>query len=335
MIDIRENISLKPYHTFHIDVSARYFVEYDTVDELKQFLSSPLLKENKYLHIGAGSNLLFTSDFEGVIIHSRMRSMSVVSEDETSVSVEVQSGMVWDDFVANCVAEGWGGVENLSHIPGEVGASAVQNVGAYGVESKDVIETVRGINITTLQERTFTNADCRYSYRKSIFKEELKGQYIITSVTFRLCKTPVFRLDYGSLRTEAGECPTLASVREAVINIRRRKLPEPDEKGSAGSFFMNPVVEEEFFRELKSLHPDIVSYPAPGGKIKISAAWLIDRAGWHGKSFGGASVYPKQCLVIVNDNNATTADVINLAEAIRKSVFEKYNVAITPEVNYI
>ncbi|MEG1573713.1 MAG: UDP-N-acetylmuramate dehydrogenase, partial [Bacteroidales bacterium] len=233
------------------------------------------------------------------------------------------------------VSKGWGGVENMSHIPGEVGASAVQNVGAYGVEAKDVIHSVQVLDVKTFDEHTFTNAECHYSYRKSIFKEALKGLYIITSVTFRLQKEPVFRLDYGNLISQTGENPTLATVREAVINIRRLKLPDPEEIGSAGSFFINPIVDEESYKVLKTEYSQMPSYPLQGGKIKLSAAWLIDHAGWHGKSIGGASVYPKQCLVIVNNNNATAGDVTALAEAIRKSVYEKYRVDITPEVNYI
>lgn len=336
MIDIKENISLKPYHTFHMDIQARYFVEYDTVAELKELLASSLLKDNKFLHIGGGSNLLFTKDYDGVVLHSRMNSVRRMDGGNDFVYVVAESGMVWDDFVAYCVDAGLGGVENLSNIPGEVGASAIQNIGAYGVEVKDVIDSVFCIDVETLQERVFSNAECRYSYRSSIFKQELRGRYIVTAVKYVLRKKPEFRLEYGNLRTILGDAPiSLESVRNAVITVRSRKLPDPDIVGSAGSFFVNPIVGREHYSRLLSEYPGMPAYPAEEGKVKLSAAWLIDNAGGHGKRVGGAAVYHKQCLVIVNENDAFPEDVVALAELIRKCVFEKYHVELTPEVNFI
>lgn len=336
MFEIKENISLKPYHTFHMDVNTRYFAEYDTLADLKDLLSSPLLKQNTFIHVGSGSNLLFTRDFDGVVLHSRMRSIECTDADNEKVYVHAASGVVWDKLVEYCVENGLGGIENLSNIPGEAGASAIQNIGAYGVEVKDVIDKVYCLDVKTLQERVFANSECRYSYRSSIFKEELKGRYIVTSVRYVLRRHPVFRLEYGNLRTVLGDSPvSLSSVRQAVIETRRRKLPDPDIVGSAGSFFVNPVVDAGFYSELVSQYPGMPSYPESDGRVKLSAAWLIDRAGGHGKRVGGAAVYPRQCLVLVNENNASPENVIALAELIRTAVFEKFGISLVPEVNYI
>lgn len=334
MINISENISLKPYHTFGMDITTRYFVEYDSVEDLQRLLISPIIRDNNYLQIGGGSNLLFTKDYPGVILHSKISGI-VADDNDGYVNLKVGAGMVWDDFVKYAVSNNWYGVENLSYIPGEVGASAVQNVGAYGVEAKDVIECVYAVDVETGEEVIFKNEDCQYAYRNSIFKNVYKGRYIITYVEFKLSKTPSFKLEYGNLKSMKEEDVTLQKVRDSIIEIRKQKLPEPTEIGSAGSFFVNPVIDESQFDKLKVQYPNIVSYAMPDNRVKLSAAWLIDNAGWHGKRVGGAAVYQKQCLVLINENNATPADVIELASKIRKSVFEKYGVEINPEVNYI
>ena len=334
MINIRENISLKPYHTFGMDITTRYFAEYDSVEDLQRLLISPIIRDNNYLQIGGGSNLLFTKDYPGVILHSKI--LGVVAVDNGDfVTVKVGAGVVWDDFVKYAVLNNWYGVENLSYIPGEVGASAVQNVGAYGVEAKDVIERVCAVDVETGEEVFFSNEDCQYGYRNSIFKNEYKGKYIITYVEFKLAKTPTYKLEYGNLKSKVGDDVTLQKVRDSIIEIRKQKLPEPTEIGSAGSFFVNPVIDESQFDKLKAQYSNIVSYAMPNNRVKLSAAWLIDNAGWHGKRVGGAAVYQKQCLVLINENNATPSDVIELASQIKKSVFEKYGVEINPEVNYI
>ncbi len=334
MINISENISLKPYHTFGMDITTRYFVEYDSVEDLQRLLISPIIRDNNYLQIGGGSNLLFTKDYPGVILHSKISGI-VADDNDGYVNLKVGAGMVWDDFVRYAVSNNWYGVENLSYIPGEVGASAVQNVGAYGVEAKDVIECVYAVDVETGEEVIFKNEDCQYAYRNSIFKNVYKGRYIITYVEFKLSKTSSFKLEYGNLKSMKEEDVTLQKVRDSIIEIRKQKLPEPTEIGSAGSFFVNPVIDESQFDKLKVQYPNIVSYAMPDNRVKLSAAWLIDNAGWHGKRVGGAAVYQKQCLVLINENNATPADVIELASKIRKSVFEKYGVEINPEVNYI
>ncbi len=334
---IERNFSLLHHHTFHIPVMADYFVEYDSVDELRDVLSSAPVKGNKFLQIGGGSNLLFMKDYDGAILHSAIRSIGIVSETENDVVIKVGSGIIWDDLVAYSVKMGWGGLENLSNIPGEVGASAVQNIGAYGREAKDVIERVECIETDSLLIRIFENKECMYGYRSSIFKKEQKGRFIVTAVYFCLQKNPVLHLEYGNLSTALSvvDHPSPKDVREAVIRIRGEKLPDPDFVGNAGSFFMNPVVSMEQYDKLKIDYPDIPCYLVDKEHVKIPAAWLIDKCGWRGKSEGGAAVYEKQCLVLINKNNAKAKDVLSLAGKITASVKGTFGISICPEVNFI
>ncbi len=336
-MNLLENYSLLPHNTFGMDVYARYFAEYDTVEELADFLQTDLARSHKLLPIGAGSNLLFTGDYNGIVLHSRIRFCTIVGDTPDEVLVRVGSGVVWDDFCDDMCARGFGGIENLSYIPGEIGASAVQNIGAYGVEAKDVIVCVETIETTTGQAHTFDAAACDYGYRHSIFKSELQGRHIVTAVTYRLQKKPTLRLDYGNLRDTLSHIahPTVADVRRAVIDIRRQKLPEPAELGSAGSFFKNPVVPAAQFEALRAKYPAMPHYPAGDAQMKIPAAWLIEQCGWKGKTVGGAAVYDKQPLVLVNKNHATPADVQTLAQQIVDSVITKFNIKIDPEANYI
>lgn len=319
-------------NTFGMDVRTKVWAEYHSVDELRTLLSR--YRGEQMMAIGAGSNLLFTGDYNGVLLHSAMRDTQVVSQTDTTIDIEAQAGLVMDDLVAQTVAQGLWGLENLSYIPGEVGASAVQNVGAYGVEAKDVIVAVKTIAIADGAERVFSNAECHYGYRDSIFKNQLKGQYIVTSVIYRLSKTPKPVLDYGHLRAVTGDTPTPQQVREAVTTIRRQKLPEVNEIGSAGSFFKNPVVPTEQFQALLAQYPTMPHFAVEGG-VKIPAAWLIEQCGWKGKRLGGAQVYDKQPLVLVNADQATPQDVMTLAEQICQSVKTRFNITINPEVNYI
>ena len=307
---IKENFSLLSHNTFGIDVKAKLFIEYYSTDELRQ-----ALKEHKgepILHIGQGSNLLFTKDFDGVILHSGMARARFL-DDET---VEAQNGLRLDDMIAQLTDMGYCGLEKLSLIPGEVGASAVQNVGAYGVEAKDVILRVNTIDVETLGERAFSNEECKFGYRDSAFKHELKGRYIVTSVVYKV---------------KPGDA---TKTREEIIQTRTAKLPTVGETGSAGSFFMNPFVAEEQANKLLETYPDMPHFPSPQG-VKIPAAWLIEQCGWKGKKMGGAQVWPKQPLVIVNADHATPDDIIALAAAVSRSVKEKFNIDIHPEVNYI
>ena len=329
---VERNISLLPYNTFGMDVKAKIFAEYASVEELRELLQR--YQGEPMLHIGAGSNLLLTKDFDGIILHSAMRRARALDEDSDTVLIEAENGLVLDELIAQLCDMGLSGMENLSYIPGEVGASAVQNVGAYGVEAKDVIVQVRAIHIADGSERIFTNDECRYGYRDSIFKNELRGQYIITHVTYRLNKHLRPQLDYGNLRAETGDQPTVMAIREAVIRIRRQKLPEVSELGSAGSFFKNPIVPREMYDEIAAQYERVPHFDQDGG-VKIPAAWLIEQCGWKGKTMGGAQCYPKQPLVLVNADHATPQDIIDLAAAICKSVKDKFNISIHPEVNYI
>ena len=304
------NISLLPYNTFGMDVKARLFIEYYSLDELRQALTEH--RGEQILHIGQGSNLLFTRDFDGVILHSGMARARFI-DDET---VEAQNGLRLDDLIAQLTDMNYCGMEKLSLIPGEVGASAVQNVGAYGCEAKDVILRVHTLDVETLEERVFTNEECRFGYRDSAFKHELKGKYIVTSVVYKV---------------KPGDA---TKTREEIIQTRMAKLPTVGETGSAGSFFMNPFVPEEQANALLKQYPDMPNFPSPQG-VKIPAAWLIEQCGWKGKSLGGAQVWPKQPLVIVNANHATPQEIIDLAAAVSASVKEKFNIDIHPEVNYI
>lgn len=334
---LRENYSLLRNNTFGIDVSARYFFEYETKEKLQNFLQSEVAKKNKLLPIGGGSNLLFLSDFEGVILHSQLKTIQIETENEDFVFVRVGSGVVWDDFVLHCVEKGWGGAENLSLIPGEVGASPVQNIGAYGVEAKDLIHSVEVVKIEDSSVCVLSNSDCRFGYRDSVFKHELKDKFVVVSVTFRLRKNPVFNLNYQFLKDEVektGEC-SLKVVRDTIIEIRNKKLPLPEVLGSAGSFFMNPVVEKKVAIELQKTYPTMPFYSLSEKNVKLSSAWFIDQCGWKGKRIGNVGVYEKQPLVLVNFGGSSGEDVACLAEKIQQSVFEKFKVKIKPEVIFV
>ena len=325
--------SLLKHNTFGMDVRAERFIEYVSEEELISIL--PLLHEHRFLHIGGGSNILFCGNYDGIILHSAIAGISVVAEDEASVSVKVGAGVQWDDFVSYAVEKGWSGAENLSLIPGEVGASAVQNIGAYGVEAKDLIENVETIDLTDGTRRVFLNAECGYCYRKSIFKNELKVRYAVTYVTYRLSKVFQPKIDYGNVREKLqGKELTPENVRNVVIDIRQSKLPDPEVTGNAGSFFMNPVVSLEKYEALKTENPDMPHYIVDGG-VKIPAGWLIEKCGWKGKSLGRAGVCPNQALVLINLGGATGSDIVALSNAVCQSVSEKFGISISPEVNII
>ena len=330
---VRDNCSLADRNTFGMDVRADSLLDWATTDELKNALHDI---ERPVLMIGGGSNLLFMGDFKGTVLHSTITSIEIIGSTDDHVHVKVGAGVVWDDFVAWCTVNGFWGVENLSAIPGEVGASAVQNIGAYGVEAKDVIDTVQTISLADGSERDFCNSECNYAYRQSIFKNELKGQYAVAYVIFTLSKVPQPKLGYGALEQEVERLggPTLANIRQAVIAIRESKLPDPKVLGNAGSFFMNPVISEQEFNDIKSDYPDVPSYPAPGG-IKVPAGWLIEKTGWKGRSLGPAAVYDKQALVLVNKGGATGADIKRLADTIIADVKQKFGITLSTEVNYI
>lgn len=327
--------SLLSYNTFGIDVSAARFLEYSSVEELKKLIVQGAIV-TPFLHIGGGSNLLFTKDYDGLILHSRIEGIEVTEEDEHSVSVRVGAGVVWDDLVAYCVEHGWYGTENLSLIPGEVGASAVQNIGAYGVEVKDLITAVETVNIQA-EERVYSVEECGYTYRNSIFKYPENKATFVTYVRFRLSKEEHYTLDYGTIRQELEKYPslTLSVVRKVIIAIRESKLPDPKVMGNAGSFFMNPIVPKEKLEALQQEYPRIPYYELADGRVKIPAGWMIDQCGWKGKALGPAAVHDKQALVLVNRGGAKGSDIIALSDAVRASVREKFGIDIHPEVNFI
>lgn len=334
---ILKDVPLQQFNTFGIDVNAACLIEYFDVKELKEILKSKLVDSQRLLHMGSGSNLLFLNDFNGVVLHSMMRSIDIVATDEQWVYVEVGAGVVWDDFVAFAVRKGWGGVENLSLIPGETGAAAVQNIGAYGVEVQSVIDRVKTIEVESRKIREFSNSECEYGYRESIFKTAQKGKYIVTSVVFRLERVPTFKLDYQHLEAEVlkNGAVNLENVRQTIIAIRQSKLPDPKVEGNAGSFFMNPVISKSLFTRLQSQFPEMPHYSVSETKEKVPAAWLIDQCGWKGKQIRNAGVHDKQALVLVNKGGATGAQIVSLAKKIQQSVKEKFNIKLTPEVEYI
>lgn len=279
---------------------------------------------------------MFSKDYDGLILHSRIEGIEVTEEDERSVSVRVGAGIVWDDFVAYCVERGWYGAENLSLIPGEVGASAVQNIGAYGVEVKDLITAVETVNIQG-EKRVYSVEECEYAYRNSLFKRPENKSVFVTYVRFRLSKEAHYTLDYGTIRQELDKYPelTLPVVRKVIIDIRESKLPDPKVMGNAGSFFMNPIVPKEKLAALQQEYPQIPYYELTDGRVKIPAGWMIDQCGWKGKSLGPAAVHDKQALVLVNKGGAKGSDIIALSDAVRASVREKFGIDIHPEVNLI
>lgn len=336
---IKENHSLKNLNTFGIDVSARYFAEVETLEELRQVFELFPAETTPHLLLGGGSNLLFTGDYDGLVIKINFKGIEVVEENESEVLVKAAAGEDWDHFVNYCVLHGWGGLENLSLIPGQVGSSPIQNIGAYGVELKDSFEQLEAYEKSTGEICTFYSGDCRFGYRNSIFKREAKGKYVILSVNFRLRKKEqLLKLGYGAIQTELLQRgilqPTIANVREVVCSIRQSKLPDPTVTGNAGSFFKNPVVEQHVFEHLKDEYPGLVAFPDKGG-MKLAAGWLIERAGWKGYRQGDAGVHPMQALVLVNHGKASGSEITALSEKIKASVMKIFGVELETEVNII
>ena len=329
-------------NTFGIDVKAQALFTYDSEEALRKALSTihEQYADLPLLHIGCGSNLLFLSDYKGVVLKSNIKGINLKQETKDEVLVEVGSGEICDEFIAQAIQNGWYGMENLSLIPGQIGAAAVQNIGAYGVEVQDVIEEVKGISLKDGSEHLWKRNECGYGYRQSIFKEELWGKFAITRVTFRLSKHFEPKLQYGGLIKaveQAGlseQSLTAEQLRQVIIDIRRAKLPDPKEQGNAGSFFKNPIVSEEKAEQLLAQYPQMPHYNAENG-IKLAAGWLIEQAGWKGKSLGPAAVHDRQALVLVNKGGASGRDIQRLCEAIKKDVYERFGINLEPEVNFI
>lgn len=337
---IEQNKELAPLTTFHIPAKARYYTEYSSPDELRKIMRSEVFRENKVLHIGGGSNLLFLDDFDGLVIKSNIFGRTIYVKDNNTTFAIAGAGENWDEFVAWTIEQGLAGLENLSGIPGQVGASAVQNIGAYGVEVGSLIHAVEVMDITTGEVKRLLASECGFGYRESIFKHAAKGRLVVLRVSYKLHRSTVGEtLHYGPLACLAeklGHAPSTSEVRSEIINIRNAKLPDPAEVGSAGSFFKNPVIDSYYFEQV--VHPidsEMPVFPAGEHHVKLSAAWLIDHAGLKGAHFGGAEVWPKQCLVIANTGNATGQSVAHLAKHIQAVVKQKYAVDLEPEVNYI
>lgn len=334
---LHQQFNLKHYNTFGLDVIADYFLEMEEVNDYLSYLKGDKSNVKKTLILGGGSNLLFLNHYNGLIIHPTKKEIKELKTDENHVWVEVSAAVEWDNFVEWAVNKGLGGIENLTDIPGNVGASPVQNIGAYGVEAKDTIESVNGFYLKDGSTFHLNNAACAFNYRDSIFKQELKNEVVITSAIYKLNRYPIYHLSYGNLMDKVGEKGeiTLQNVRSAVREIRASKLPDVKELGNAGSFFKNPVISKQKFKALKQTFSQIPGYPANKDAVKIPAAWLIDQCGLKGKKQGGAQVFKNQPLVLINAGGATGEDIYKLAQFVIKSVLEKFNVTLHPEVNII
>ena len=339
MLDIL-NYSLLNNNTFGIDESCRRYIQFDTTDELHQVLASLTTDDQPLLIIGGGSNLLLTGPFEGTVLRSNILGIeqTVHPFDDDCVLVRCGSGVVWDDFVDYCVSNDLYGAENLSIIPGDVGASAVQNIGAYGAEAKDLIFVVEAVEIATGKEIVITPNECQYGYRQSRFKNEWKDKYIITYVTYCLKKTFTPHVEYGNISSELEKRgitePTAHDIRNVIIDIRNAKLPDPKVEGNAGSFFMNPIISREQFNNLLETYPEMPHYYVDEDREKVPAGWLIDQCGWKGRTLGKAGVHKNQALVLVNRGGAKGSDIVTLCRAIQKDVKEKFGIEIKPEVNF-
>ena len=333
---IKSNVDLKPYNTFGLSVKAEKFVEFSTVEELKDLIERH--KSEPMLILGGGSNMLLTKDVKGLVLKNDLIGIEV-TELGDKVLVKAQAGEVWHDLVLFCIENGYGGIENLSLIPGSVGAAPMQNIGAYGVEIKDVFVELEALDIASGAIRTFNKEDCQFGYRESVFKRGLKGKYIITNITLKLSKSPVINTSYGAISSRLAEMgvtePTIKDVSDAVIYIRQSKLPDPNEIGNSGSFFKNPVIPKSQFEALKKKFPDIAHYPVDDENVKIAAGWLIDKAGWKGKTIGNYGVHKNQALVLVNYGDAKGEDIYQLSEEILKSIKEIYGIELEREVNVI
>ena len=337
---IQENVSLKPYNTFGVEASARYFAEANTAEDLAGILDwYRLHSEFPLLILGGGSNLLFTKNWPGLALKLNLKGITLEKAVGDAVLVKAGAGENWHEFVLETLKNGWYGLENLSLIPGNVGASPLQNIGAYGVEIKDVLASLEALNIKTGAIKTFTAAECAFGYRDSVFKQAEKGKWIIVSVTYKLSTKANVKVEYGTIQTVLAahgiKTPTPTQVSQAVTAIRQAKLPDPKALGSAGSFFKNPVVDSVVLENLKADFPEVPHYQVSANQYKIPAGWLIETAGWKGKTFGHYGVHKNQALVLVNYGGATGTEIWQLAQTIQQSVFDKFALTLTPEVNVI
>ena len=335
---IEEHKSLKTYNTFAIDCTARYFASIQSISDLKKILKSKIHSE--IFILGGGSNLLLTQDINALVIHINIKGIEIISENKNTVSLKVMAGENWQEFVEYCIDHNYGGVENLSLIPGNVGTAPIQNIGAYGVELEDIFNSCNAISLNNHSEKEFTREACKFGYRSSIFKNEEKGEFIITSVVFNLTKTNHNKnIGYGAIKEELNnlqiENPTLKEISEVVIKIRKSKLPDPKKLGNSGSFFKNPIINDLEFKKFNKNYPEAPYYKISNSEYKIPAGWLIEQSGFKGKRIGDAGVHKKQALVLVNYGNTTGKEIVSLSKKIQAKVKEEFGIFIKPEVNII
>ena len=332
-----QNTSLKAYNTFGIDVAAEHLVSIESTSELVKTLAE--INQKELLILGGGSNVLFMNDIKGTVLLNKLEGISVVDENEGHVWVKAGGGVNWHEFVLHCIHQNWAGIENLSLIPGSVGAAPMQNIGAYGVEIKNVFHELEAVEISSGKIKTFSNKECQFGYRESVFKRALKGQYLISSVIFKLDKKPTFKTSYGAITNELENMKvtklSIQAISNAVINIRRSKLPDPKVTGNAGSFFKNPVVPISLAENIKKEYPEAAAYPLDDNSMKLAAGWLIDKAGWKGKTYGNYGVHPKQALVLVNYGGATGQNIYDLSTEILTDIKSKFGVELEREVNIV
>ncbi len=334
MQNIKQNISLKPYNTFGMNVKATRFLTINSAKELQTLIST---EKGPYFILGGGSNMLLTQDVAALVLKNEIKERKIIRDFKHSVYVAAGGGEDWHQFVLWCIKNGLGGIENLSLIPGTLGAAPIQNIGAYGVELKDVFHALEAVNLKTGKLEQFKKEDCQFAYRESVFKRKLKGKYFITRVILKLSKSPKVNVSYGAIKNTLAEMkvktPTIKEVSKAVIKIRSSKLPDPAKIGNSGSFFKNPELSAGAFKKLQKAYPQIPNYPLPDGRVKVPAGWLIEQAGWKGKRIGDAGCHAKQALVLVNHKNAKGKDILKLSEKIQASVKKKFGVALSREVN--
>jgi UDP-N-acetylmuramate dehydrogenase len=336
---IQRNKNLQRFNTFGIEAFCDYFAEVSSVGEFLDLMKDPVYKNSKRLIIGGGSNLLFTRDFDGLVIKNSIKGIEKISEDETTVLMKAGAGEVWHEFVMYCIGHNYAGLENLSLIPGCVGASPMQNIGAYGVEIKEVFDSLEAYDVSDGSKKIFSRDECHFGYRESVFKNKYRDRFLIASVTFRLGKNAVLNTSYGAINTELEVMkvahPGIKDVSQAVINIRQSKLPDPKVTGNAGSFFKNPEVSESKYLELKREFENMVAYPLAHGGYKLAAGWLIEQCGLKGYEINGAAVHTRQALVLINKDNCSGKDVLRLSEHVMKTVHKKFGVTLEREVNII
>ena len=337
---MKTNVSLRPYNSFGFDAVAKQFAEINAISDLQALIQSGALQCQKTLILSGGNNILFQNEvFDGLVIYINTKGIETLEERGNDVVVRAQAGEDWPDFVRFCVGKGWHGVENLAHIPGKVGAAPVQNIGAYGMELKDSFLQCEAMDLSTGESKVFTKEECRFGYRESVFKNELKGKFVITSVDFLLKKEASLHLEYGNIKTyleqNGIENPTLQQLHDAICAIRDAKLPDVKQIGSAGSFFKNPVIERTQFEALQNDYPTMPHYDEPNGMVKVPAGWLIEQAGWKGWRDEHVGVYDRQALVLVHYGGGKGHDIVELAHRIQDSVEEKFGIRISPEVNFV